>query len=62
MNIEPESEPTEITRSCGSGQVQGIPPAEEVHIGLANLRVVAHDHEPPRLAPADAAFETGVIR
>lgn len=62
MNRETESTQTKITHSGPKALVQGIFRINGSHVARTNSRDVEHAHEPPRLAPADAAFESGVIR
>ena len=62
MSPEVESEHTKIIQSGADTLAQATDAAHFPAASTTNSRVVAHDHEPPRLSPGDAARESGVIR
>jgi hypothetical protein len=62
MNSEVESPRPKITPTGSPTQVQDIVPGPNVHSGLRNSRVVAHQYEPLPVSPAEQAVDNGVIR
>lgn len=62
MNLEIESTHTKITQSGTKPLAQDIFRFSGSPQAGTNSRDVEHDHQPPPSAPADAAFETGVLR